>query len=165
VRPQDRDEIDTIVLLELDASAEAMAPLDWHVPSGSLAFGKAAKASNVFRNMDEYAAARALDDDERTRWATDAGTKAAWLEVDLGEPTMFNRVRICEATQYGERIRRFQLEYEVEGEWKIALSGRTVGREYGSGFPAVTSRKVRLNILEATEGPTIWEFQLFLEPD
>jgi hypothetical protein len=28
-------------------------------------------------------------------------------------------------------------------------------------FPPVTARHVRLNITEATDSPTIWEFQLF----
>jgi alpha-L-fucosidase len=165
VRPEDRDEIDTIVLLELDGSAETMTPINWRIRSGSLAFGKPATASNTFRNMAEYQPDKAIDDDEQTRWATDSGTEAAWIQVDLGQPTTFNRVRIREAVRYGERIRRFQLEYKLGDEWKVALSGRTVGRDYKSGFPAVTARHVRLNILEATEGPTIWELQLFGDTD
>ncbi|MHB9081988.1 MAG: hypothetical protein ACYC3X_31370, partial [Pirellulaceae bacterium] len=28
-------------------------------------------------------------------------------------------------------------------------------------FESVTAQRVRLNITEATDGPTIWEFQLF----
>ena len=165
VRPEDRDEIDTIVLLELDASAETMTPINWRISSGSLAFDNPVTASNTFRNMAEYRPGKAVDDDERTRWATDSGTKAAWIEVDLGKPTMFNCVRIREAVEYGERIQRFQLEYKVGDKWKIALSGNGVGNDYESRFPTVTARHVRLNILAATEGPTIWEFQLFDQTD
>ena len=161
VRPEDRDEIDTIVVLELDESAETLPPIDWRIPTGSIACGKPATASNTFRNMPEYAPEKAVDDDGGTRWATNAGTKQAWLEVDLGRPTTFNRVRVHEATEFGERIRRFELEYKVGSEWKTALRGGTVGRDYLRGFKRVTASRVRLRILEATEGPTIWEFQLF----
>jgi alpha-L-fucosidase len=165
VPPEERDKIDTIVLLELDGSAETMTPINWRIPSGSLAFEKPATASNTFRNMATYRPDKAVDDDERTRWATDSGTKAAWIEVDLGQPTTINRVRIHEAVEFGERIRRFNIEYKVGDEWKIALRGQNVGGQYESGFPAVTARHVRLNIIEATEGPTIWEFQLFGRTD
>ena len=142
-----------------------MTPINWRISSGSLAFDNPVTASNTFRNMAEYRPGKAVDDDERTRWATDSGTKAAWIEVDLGKPTMFNCVRIREAVEYGERIQRFQLEYKVGDKWKIALSGNGVGNDYESRFPTVTARHVRLNILEATEGPTIWEFQLFDQTD
>ena len=35
-----------------------------------------------------------------------------------------------------------------------------VGEKFSRKFPAVTASEVRLNILEATEGPTITEFRL-----
>jgi alpha-L-fucosidase len=70
-------------------------------------------------------------------------------------------VHIREAVEYGERIRRFQLEYKVGDEWKVTLPGTSVGQDYTRHFPPVTAQQVRLHILEATEGPTIWEFQLF----
>lgn len=152
---------DTIVVLELDGSAWDVSPVCWRDPSGSVAFGASAKASNVFRKMAEYAAGQAVDDDKGTRWATDTGTKQAWLEVDLGEPKRLERVYIHEAIEYGERVRRFQVEYEAGGEWKVALRGTTIGADYSAEFGPVTARRVRLNVLDSTEGPTIWEFQLF----
>jgi alpha-L-fucosidase len=161
VRPADRDGIDTIVVLELDELAETLPPIDWRISTGSIACGKPATASNTFRNMPEYAPEKAFDDDNGTRWATDGGTRQAWLEVDLGQPRTFNQVHIREAVEYGERIRRFQLEYKVGDEWKVTLPGTSVGQDYTRHFPPVTAQQVRLHILEATEGPTIWEFQLF----
>ncbi|MBU0640523.1 MAG: alpha-L-fucosidase [Planctomycetes bacterium] len=157
----DRQEIDTIVVLELDGPAATIAPCEWCVPSSSLAYNAAARASNVFRNMPDYAAEKAVDDDDQTRWATDAGTRQAWLEVDLGEARRFSQVLIREADEFGQRVQRFQLEIWEAEAWKVVLRGDTLGGEYKGDFPPVTARRVRLNILEATEGPTIWEFQLF----
>jgi alpha-L-fucosidase len=161
VSPGDREETNTVVMLELDVPALSIEPVAWRIPSNSLAFGKSATASNTFRNLPEYAAERAFDDDEQTRWATDWGTKQAWLEVDLGALTKISRIRIDEAVEFGERIRRFQLEYQAGDAWRVAVRGTTVGRDYSTSFPPVTARHVRLNILEATEGPTIRELQLF----
>jgi alpha-L-fucosidase len=99
-----------------------------------------------------------VDDDVFTRWAADAGQQQAWLEVDLGEPTTFNRARICEEF---DRVEEFELQYKEGDEWRTFARGSTLGPDYSSQFEAVTSRHVRLNILKASDAPTIWEFQLF----
>ena len=156
-----RGEIDTILVLELDGPATTIEPVAWHIPSGSLAYGRPTTASNVFRGRSEYAADKAVDDDDRTRWATDAGTQQAWLEVDLGKPAAVSRARIREAIEYGQRIQQFQIEYEAGGQWKVAHRGEAVGADHLARFPAVTARRFRLHILAATEGPTIWEFHLY----
>ena len=52
----DRQELDTIIALELDRPAGLLAPVAPPASSQSLATGKKATASNVFRNMAEYAA-------------------------------------------------------------------------------------------------------------
>jgi alpha-L-fucosidase len=155
VPPQDRQEIDTIVKLDLDGPAGEIEPVA--VGSASLATGAKATASNVFQGNRAYSAAKAVDDDPGTRWATDAGTKEAWLELDLGKPVTFGRVVINEEF---DRVRRFELQYKDGGTWKTFLQGARIGEEYSQDFRPVTTQYVRLNILEATDGPTIWEFQL-----
>jgi alpha-L-fucosidase len=155
VPPQSRQEIDTIVKLTLDGSAAQIEPVA--MSSSSLAAGKKATASNVYQNSSEHRAGKAFDDDPGTRWATDSGTKQAWLEVDLGKPATFGRVAISEAY---DRVRKFELQYKDGEAWKTFLSGTRIGEEYSQAFEPVTAQVVRLNILEATDGPTIWEFQL-----
>ena len=158
VAPADRQEIDTIVALKLDGPAADVKPASL---AGCLTSGKKASASNVYRKMAQFDAAKAVDDDESTRWATDAGTQAAQLEVDLGQPTAVGRVRIVQDAQYAGRVRRFELQYKDGQDWKTILSGTTTPAQYVKTFEAVTVRQVRLNILEASDGPTINEFQLF----
>ena len=134
------------------------APVDVVSTSGSLAFGKKAVASNTFMKMTQYGPRMALDDNPETRWATDAGTKQAWLEVDLGEPVAFGQVAISEAY---DRVRRFELQYMTDDQqWMTFVVGTRIDEKYLARFSPVTAQRVRLNILEATEGPTLWEFQL-----
>ncbi|MBP7933798.1 MAG: alpha-L-fucosidase [Phycisphaerae bacterium] len=151
----DRRDPDTIVVLELDCPAMDIPP----VATGgvSLTTGKKATASNVFQNSDAHGPDKAVDENDATRWATDAGTRSAWLEVDLGEAKTFDRATLREAY---ERVRAFELQYKDGDSWRTFATGTTIGRRCRLKFAPVTARYVRLNITEATEGPTLWEFAL-----
>jgi alpha-L-fucosidase len=100
----------------------------------------------------------AVDDDLATRWAADAGIHEAWLNVDLGEPKTFNRAFLGEAY---DRVQSFELQYKRGEEWVTVARGDKIGKELTLNFEPVTARVVRLNVLQAADGPTIWEFQLF----
>lgn len=152
-----RRELDTIIVLQLDGPASEVAPLP--LPFSSLTTGKSIKASGTFADPRPPHAdpENAVDDDLFTRWAADAGTRAAWLEVDLGKPTTFNRARISEAL---DRVQEFELQFKEGDEWKTFVRGTKIGADYSSQFESVTARHVRLNILKASDAPTIWEFQL-----
>ena len=126
--------------------------------SGSLAFGKKATASNVFQNQLEFSAEKAFDDDPETRWGCDWGTKSAWLEVDLGAEKTFSRAWISEP--YG-RVREFELQVWHGGQWRTFHRGTSIGENSAITFPPVTGQRVRLDLRKTTEGPSIWEFQLF----
>jgi alpha-L-fucosidase len=151
-----RDSLDTIIMLKLDGSAGDIPACD--VPPESLTAGKKATASNVFENRAEHNPDKAVDDDASTRWATDYGIKQAWLEVDLGKPVTFDRVKISESY---ERVEEFELQYKDGGQWQTFLQGTKIGPEFSRQFDPITAQYVRLNILQATEGPTIWEFVVF----
>jgi len=152
-----RENIDTIVLLELEGSAMDIEPVNGLSSSVSLASGAKVIASNVYQKDQAYGPGKALDGDDETRWATDGGTKQAWLEADLGKPKEFSKVVIKE---WGDRIMSFELQYKSGEEWKTIFKGEKVGKDFKKTFPAVTAQVVRLNIMDASEGPTIEELQL-----
>ena len=150
-----RKELDTIIELTLNGPAGEIAPVS--LPSKSLAFQKKVRASNVYRNNPLHGPDKAVDDDPTTRWATDSGVKQAWLEVDLGKPSTFDCVEMSE--EY-DRIRKFELQYKNGTQWKTFARGGRIRSNYSTRFEPVKARYVRLNILDATEGPTIYEFHL-----
>ncbi|HSA03194.1 MAG TPA: alpha-L-fucosidase, partial [Candidatus Paceibacterota bacterium] len=160
VPESDRKPLDTIVALELDRSAIDLAAVE--VPGVlSLATRAKAIASNTYQEQAQFGPDRAVDGNSDTRWATDADAKAAWLEVDLGKPIKFGRVYIKQAYPELNRVRKFAIESWQNGQWKTCYQGENLGASLSVRFASVTARRVRLNITEATEGPTIWEFQLF----
>jgi len=152
----DRREIDTIIVLELDGPASDIPPVAAY--TDLISEGKPAAASNFYRGQREYAARRAVDGDPETRWATDTGTQSAWLEVDFESVQIVGSAWISEA--FPGRVQEFVLERRVEGEWVPFYRGTHIGEHAKIEFEPVTTRKVRLNILRATDGPSIWEFQL-----
>ena len=160
VPQSDRQPLDTIVALELDGSALDLPAVE--VPSPpSLSTHAKATASNVFQNLPEYGPDKAVDGLNNTRWATDNGVKSAWLELDLGRPLTFSRAAIKQAFPELNRVRKFAIEYLQNGQWKPCYRGKNLGAKLAAHFDPVTAQRVRLDILEATDGPTLWEFQLF----
>ena len=116
-----------------------------------------ASASSVHAQGTTFGPDRAVDDDPDTRWATADGTRECWMEVDLGAPKHVGRVAIAEFTP---RIKEFTIQTRnlPEETWRETYRGVGVGKDIG--FPAVEARFVRLHILDATDSPTLWEFQV-----
>jgi alpha-L-fucosidase len=153
VDPSDRDAMDTIVTLTLNRSA-------MDLPAVSISKPVKAAASNVFMKMDhEYGPAYAFDNDPETRWATDTGTQQVWISMDFEKPVTLYKVRIDEA--FAPRVRKFELQYRVGTAWKTILTGTTLGRWFQQEFTPVTAQEFRLNILDATDGPTIHDIEFY----
>jgi alpha-L-fucosidase len=128
--------------------------------SGAVTANRPATASDVHPGGTQFGADKAADDDPETRWATSDGTKSAWLEVELAAPSTISRLLIKELDP---RLSKYQLLYRPgpEQPWNVAYEGTRAGTDFRATFPPVRARQVRLNILDATRPPTIWEFQVF----
>ena len=130
------------------------------VGSGALTAHRPAIASDVHPGGTQFGADKAVDDDPETRWATSDPVKQAWLEVELAQPSAISRLAIKELDP---RLTKYQLLYRVSPDeaWKVAYEGTKAGTQFTTSFPTVQARYVRLNILDSSRAPTIWEFQVF----
>jgi len=156
VPEKERDPIDTIIALKLDKPASQVEPVRCYL---SLTMHKQVTASSSGEDTPDYCCVPqyTVDDDFLTRWQAGVGVRQAWLEVDLGAPTTFDRAFISE--EY-DRVREFELQYRDGDNWRVLARGTTIGKKLSRSFRPVTARFVRLNILKATDSPSIWEFQL-----
>jgi alpha-L-fucosidase len=136
------------------------APVVGEWATGSLTAHKPAQASNVHPGGTDFGADKAVDDDANTRWATSDDTRACWLEVDLLKEERISKVSISELQP---RIQKFQVEHRnaADQPWQVAHAGEAAGTGFKASFPPVQARFVRLNILEASNAPTLWEFGLY----
>ena len=160
VPEQSRNPVDTVVAIELDRPTPGLASLSVR-SEPSLTTHAKATASNIYQNQTGFGPDKAVDNITDTRWATDSGVKTAWLEVDLGKPTRFSRALVKQAFPELQRVHKFAIECRVDGQWKACYSGTNLGAKLAARFEPVTAQQVRLNFSECTDGPTIWEFQLF----
>jgi alpha-L-fucosidase len=145
--------IDVETLREVGRMIEQAPP-----PAGTaLSEGKAARASSIWG--PGFEAGKAFDGDEVSRWGAAPDARSGWLEVDLGAPVSVGRAVIMELAF--PRTQQFAVEYQDGEAWKPLVTGTTIAGEKTLDFTPVTARRFRLDILKASEVPTIEEFQLF----
>lgn len=157
------DGVATVVELTVMGDLMSVRPLAGFVnPSFP---GATATASTVFGGKPEYAAEMAVDGDKSTRWATPAGTRQAWLRIDLADEMTFSGIRIEEShCGNSSRVRKWELQ-KLDGEkWTTVFSGTTIGADFETTFNPVTARTVRIEVQDAVEGPTFSEVRL-LRPE
>ncbi len=110
----------------------------------NLAKGAKAKASNVRGNDKQFAAAKVLDGDRFSYWATDDGVTTAELELDLGAEKTFNIVRVRENIKLGHRVDEFAVDVWTGGQWNEFGKAVGIGAQRLLRGQKMTTRKVRL---------------------
>ncbi len=124
----------------------------------NLASAATATASSIYNNdAATYGPALATDDNPDSRWSAASAATTAWLQLDFGAPTTFSRVV---ANEYLTRIQSYNLQSWDGSAWQIITSGTTLGESARIDFPAVTTTKLRLNILAASDAPSLWMFKV-----
>lgn len=126
----------------------------------NLAFGRPVNTSNVRGITREFGGEMALDGNSKTYWATNNGVTQAAFEVDLEGPVEINALKVSEAL--GHRVKGYQIEAQVNSDWKLLDQGTTIGDNKVVRFPKVIAWKVRLKINDAIEYPAINRFGLYL---
>jgi alpha-L-fucosidase len=121
----------------------------------NLAENAKAEASNVRGHAKKFGAAKALDKDKDTYWATDDSIRTASLTIDLGKPTLFNRLMLQEYIRLGQRVKAFNVEAFVDGNWIILAEATTIGYKRILRFSSITASKIRINITDSKSCPVI----------
>lgn len=114
-----------------------------------------AEASNVRGDAGKFNAAKALDDNTETYWATDDSVTTASLTIDFNKQTLFNRFLVQEYIRLGQRVKAFTVEALVEDQWKEVVKATTIGYKRIVRFPSVEATKVRFTITGSKSCPVI----------
>ena len=93
--------------------------------------------------------------------------------IDFGKPTAFNRFVTEEDIRYGQRVKKFSLEAEINGKWQplndaLVEQGdglTTIGHRRIICFPTVNATRLRLTILDAKCQPVIKRTSVYLAPE
>ena len=94
--------------------------------------------------------------------------------ISFKKPTSFNRFLAEEDITQGQRVRKFTLEAEVDGQWQplrdmLVEDGKdgltTIGHRRIICFPTVTATKLRFNITSYKAEPIIKKLGVYLAPE
>jgi len=128
-------------------------------PPADVLIGAKASASNTYRGDAAYGPDRLIDGDTRTRWATDEDQHEAWVQFDLPAPRRMSRAYVSEGWN---RVRSFAIEIpDGRGGWRRICSGARIGSGRMLRFAPVTADAIRLHILKADVGPTLWDLEVY----
>ena len=130
----------------------------------NLAEAATAKASNFRGNELEYSPDKAIDDNKDTYWATDDSISNPSFTIDFNKPTKFNRFVVQEYIRLGQRVKSFNIEAQVNGNWKEIVSATTIGYKRILRFPTVETTSLRLNITESKSCPLISNIGVYDAP-
>lgn len=129
----------------------------------NLALDRPVLTTNTRGGEREFAGWQALDNDDKTYWATDDGTTTARLELDTEGSLEINAVELSEATGLTGQVKAYTVEGFVDSAWKVLCEGSAIGERKLQRFPTVTVWKVRLTISKAEPYAAIRKLGLYLE--
>lgn len=102
----------------------------------NLALNKNVSASSFHPN---YEASKAVDGNDRTRWASKRDEPEYWIEIDLGAETELNRMQFqvysdrSDPANY-EVYNHFKIQYWKDGAWRMPAFFRSGTPDYLSGL-------------------------------
>ncbi|WP_411029724.1 alpha-L-fucosidase [Spongiimicrobium sp. 3-5] len=130
-----------------------------------LAKGQKVSATEVRGNSRDFAVENINDENAETYWAPNDGTTEASITISFENPTQVNRIVLQEYIPLGQRVSKFSIEAEVDGDWKEIDKQTTIGYKRILRFDAVTTTKLKVNILEAKGPPTIANISCYQAPN
>jgi alpha-L-fucosidase len=163
-----KDNIDTIVVLELEGSAMNIKPITTS-DKGDLVALDSVSASSCY---GKGYSADALITEQQGEFKAGIHHSKSWVaRGEKGNPHWvclnFKKPEIISALTLKEPsgrtlIREFDIEYDDNGNWKKLCSGKRIGVDFSLLFPKVKTSKIRLSILKNDAGdPGIQEFKIY----
>jgi len=104
---------------------------------------------------NNFDASLANDDNYNTYWATPDGVCEGSLTFTLMEPQTIRRLVLQEYIPLGQRVKKFDVEYLLNGKWqplKLDEETTTIGYKRILRFRAITTSALRVNFTDA-RGP------------
>ncbi len=84
-----------------------------------------------------------------------------FAEINFKSPTTINHAIIMEDYRDGERIRAYQIDGLVNGQWQKLSDGSSIGRKKIDWFENVTVSKVRIRITKSVGKALIRSFSVY----
>lgn len=122
-------------------------------------------ATNTRGNHSKFKIDNIIDDNNKTYWTTDDMVINASITFEFDTPTEINRMLLQEYIPLGQRINEFNIEAEINGNWKTIDTQTTIGSKRILRFNTIEASKIRINITKSKAIPTISNIELYRAPN
>lgn len=124
-----------------------------------------AVASTTGQDSTSWAAQNTIDEKDATFWVAKEGATSGWIEISLEDAITFNVISLQEPIQFGQRVSSYAIQaWDDSMGWVSVSTGTTIGyKKLDRLNSPVTTKKVRLEILDALGTPAIQEFALYYD--
>lgn len=122
-------------------------------------------ATDFRGNSSRYSAENVNDGNGQTYWATNDSVTKASLTFEFGKPTEVNRILLQEYIPLGQRVKNFEVEAEIDGQWVEIDMQTTIGHKRILRFDTVNTTKIRVNFLDAKGPLAISNIELYRAPN
>jgi hypothetical protein len=131
--------------------------------SGDMALGAPVTVDSVYENNPAYAAIKATDSNDNTRWASAPNTGVHWMQVDLGEVKSVNQVQVNWDAAYGKN---YAIQASKDGtNWQpvVTIVVNTNAGLVIHSFNTISARYIQLNCAISAQGTniSIYEFRVY----
>lgn len=104
------------------------------------------------------------DGNAKTYWAPAEADGMPSVTLDLGKPTILDRIQLREPVALGQRIAKFSIEIELGGQWQEVANGTTVGVRRIVPIAPVQTSRIRVRLLNSLAPPLLSEVAAFATP-
>ncbi|MBT2755555.1 alpha-L-fucosidase [Mesobacillus foraminis] len=81
--------------------------------------------------------------------------------LELLEEIFINTISLQEDIAFGERVRKYEIDCWLEGQWSTVAEGSAIGHKRIQCLPKIKTSKLRLRVLESIAEPLILSFSCF----
>ncbi|KRD05383.1 alpha-L-fucosidase [Flavobacterium sp. Root901] len=121
-------------------------------------------ADNERGNSLEFTAKNVADANKNSYWATDDNVKTASITFEFDKPTDINRIVLQEYIALGQRVKAFNVEVKVDGNWQMAANETTIGYKRILRIGRVKASALRINITNSKANIAISNIQAYNAP-
>lgn len=118
-------------------------------------------ASEYRGESTQYQPSNTTDGDKDTYWTTNDETTRASIEVDLGGPETVKYVLLQEYIKLGQRVKGFQVDAFMDGQWQPIGSGTTIGYKRIVSIDPVETNRLRITITDSKACPVISNVEVY----
>ncbi len=113
------------------------------------------------RGKNQFTASLVIDGDPETYWATENDVVNGSIEIVLKEEKVVQYVVLQEYLPLGQRVKVFSVETWTNNQWTPVASGTTIGHKRIIRIAPTSTKKIRINFLEAKASLVISNIEVY----